>query len=202
MRHVIKRGTGIVLALLLAGCKGETGDGIVLLDAQGEETAISERPEGEPDEEPRSAAQRERLFIYVCGQVRRPGVYELPEGSRICDALEAAGGLTELASPDYWNLARLLADGEMLFFPTEEEAQERQAPGQEPSGAAADGRVNINTADADRLMALPGIGEARAAAIIAYRGRHGAFSCGEDIMQVSGIGNALFESIKDFITVD
>lgn len=200
MRHIIKSGTGIVLALLLAGCKGETGDGSFLLDAQRGEPAISGETGGEPDEEPRSAAQRERLFIYVCGQVRRPGVYELPEGSRICDALEAAGGLTDLASPDYWNLARLLEDGEMLFFPTEEEAEKRR----DPSGAAeeTDVRVNINTADADRLATLPGIGKVRAAAILAYRGRNGAFSCREELLQVSGIGNALFESIKDFITVD
>lgn len=210
MRHIAKTGIVIALCVLFAGCKGADGGEVFFLDTQSEETAVlpdTERPAGAGSH---SAGEQGCLFVYVCGEVRHSGVYELPAGSRICDALEAAGGLSDEASPDYWNLARLLEDGEMIFFPTREEAQKRReaaeaagaAETSPAEGAAAGGRVNINTATEEQLMTLPGIGEVRAAAIIAYRSRHGAFSGEEDIMQVSGIGSALFENIRDFITVD
>ncbi len=210
MRHIAKTGIFIALCVLFAGCKSADGGEVFFLDTQSGETAVlpeTERPAGAGLH---SAGEQGCLFIYVCGEVRHSGVYELPIGSRICDALEAAGGLTDEASPDYWNLARLLEDGEMIFFPTREEAQKRREAAEaagaaetfSAEGAAADGRVNINTATEDQLMTLPGIGEVRASAIIAYRSRHGAFSGEEDIMQVSGIGSALFENIRDFITVD
>ena len=210
MRHISKIGIWIALCVLFAGCKGADDSGFFLPEPQSEETAAFPEAERAAGADLSSDGEQGCLFVYVCGEVRHSGVYELPAGSRICDALEAAGGLTEAASPDYWNLARTLEDGEMIFFPTREEADRRReaaeaagaAEASSVGGAAPDGRVNINTATEDQLMKLPGIGEVRAAAIIAYRSRHGAFSGEEDIMQVSGIGNALFENIRDFITVD
>ena len=122
---------------------------------------------------------------------------------RICDAVEAAGGLTKAASREYWNLAEKLSDGQMIYFPTEEEARERKASA-EAAGATveeSDGRIDINTADATQLVPIPGIGETRAAAILAYREKNGPFAKVEDIMQVSGIKSALFEKMKDYITI-
>lgn len=122
---------------------------------------------------------------------------------RICDAVEAAGGLTKAASREYWNLAEKLSDGQMIYFPTEEEARERKASA-EAAGATveeSDGRIDINTADAAQLVTIPGIGETRAAAILAYREKNGPFAKVEDIMQVSGIKSALFEKMKDYITI-
>lgn len=135
--------------------------------------------------------------------VAAPGVYQLKDGMRICDAVEAAGGLTKAASREYWNLAEKLSDGQMIYFPTEEEARERKASA-EAAGATveeSDGRIDINTADATQLVTIPGIGETRAAAILAYREKNGPFAKVEDIMQVSGIKSALFEKMKDYITI-
>ena len=120
---------------------------------------------------------------------------------RIGDAVSAAGGFTKAAGQEYWNLAEPLKDGQMLCIPTEEEARERKESYEETMESVSDGRININTADADKLTEIPGIGQTRAQAIIAYRTENGDFTCVEDIMKVSGIKNALFEKMKDFITV-
>lgn len=148
----------------------------------------------EPEEE-------REMRIYVCGAVKNPGVVTLPAGSRGEDALLAAGGFREDAGRDAVNLADWLEDGQMLYFPTEEEAAEQK--GNRPDGGEedAEGLVNINTADAARLCTLPGIGESRAADIIAYREKNGRFQSCEDIMQVPGIKAGAYEKIRDKITV-
>lgn len=138
------------------------------------------------------------IVVFVCGAVQNPGVVELPEGSRAADALEAAGGLLADAQSDYVNLAVKLEDAQKLYFPTVEEAglliqEERNA---------ASGLVNINTADKERLCTLPGIGETRAEAIIAYREKNGDFRSGEEIMQVSGIKQSAYDKLRDYITVE
>lgn len=151
----------------------------------------------------RNIKSDQTVQVYVCGEVAAPGVYQLKDGMRICDAVEAAGGLTKAASREYWNLAEKLSDGQMIYFPTEEEARERKASA-EAAGATveeSDGRIDINTADAAQLVTIPGIGETRAAAILAYREKNGPFAKVEDIMQVSGIKSALFEKMKDYITI-
>lgn len=155
------------------------------------------------------------IAVYVCGEVKSPGVYELTEGMRICDAIEAAGGFTKQAGREYWNLAEPLTDGQMLCVPTEAEAKKRQVTvagqqsswegnGRQTSVTASDSDgtlVNINTADATLLTSIPGIGQVRAEAVIAYRQAHGNFQSIEDIKKVSGIGDALFEKMKNHITV-
>lgn len=162
------------------------------------ETEETEAREDNPDEG--------NLLVYICGEVECPGVYELPAGSRICDALLAAGGMTDAAGKEYWNLAQPLCDGQMICFPTEEEAhkwQESGGPGAEVStGIWADGRVNINTAALEELMTIPGVGQTRGEAIVAYRQEHGGFESPEDIMKVSGIGTTLYERMKDCIAVE
>lgn len=137
------------------------------------------------------------LYVYVCGCVKNPGVYLLSEGSRRFQAIEAAGGISEDGSAEFLELAGELTDGERIYVPSAEEAKEmRFAENGEKSGL-----VNLNQADREQLMTLPGIGASRADAILQYRETYGAFGSIEDIMKVSGIKEAAFAKIKDYICV-
>ena len=156
-----------------------------------------------------SSGKPKTLFVYVCGEVSRPGVYELPENSRVYQALDAAGGMTEAADRKMINQAELLSDGQQI---TVYSVEETSAPGfsgtaagipsgtQQP-GSGNSGKININTAGKEELMKLSGIGESRAEDIIRYREEHGKFSSAEDIQNVSGIGEKSFQKIKDQIEV-
>ena len=143
------------------------------------------------------------LYVYVCGQVKNPGVYTLEEGSRIRDVFELAGGFTEIAATDYWNQARLLQDGEMIYVPSKEEVSNRFFE-QDTTGNAdteKSNKVNINTASKEELMTLPGIGESKALAIIAYRQTSGPFTTLEELKKVEGIKDAVFSKVKDLIEI-
>lgn len=144
-----------------------------------------------------SERKRDTVWVHICGEVQAPGVYELEAGSRICDALLAAGGFTEAADTEFYNLAKLLEDGMQIAVPNRETAREQARE----NGGETDGRININTATAEMLCTLPGIGESRARDIIAYREKHGKFSSPEQIMEVSGIKQAVYDKIRDLITV-
>lgn len=143
-------------------------------------------------------------YVHISGAVQSPGVYTLEEGSRIFQAVEAAGGFLPQADEGYLNLAAQIYDGMKITVLTKEEAATAPAPeggtGSFEQETAAP-KVNINTAGKEQLMTLQGIGEARAADIIAYRQEHGPFQKIEDIMQISGIKEAAFAKIKDDITV-
>ena len=151
------------------------------------------------------------IFVYVCGCVENPGVYEFPADSRVCDALDAAGGFSEGADESHINLAGLLTDGDMVFFPKAGENLPDGASDYIASGAGSTGNagstgtaqslVNINTAGEDALCTLPGIGPSKARAIIGYREEHGSFKDIREIMNVSGIGENLFKQIEDLICV-
>lgn len=149
------------------------------------------------------------IQVYVCGAVVSPGVYTLPEGSRVYEAVAMAGGLLETAEPRALNQARLLSDGEQITVLTVEEAESgtglppdasQGASSGEPADSSG-GKVNLNTADEAGLMTIPGIGESRAKAIIAYREKNGKFQSIEEIMEIDGIKEKMFEKIKDSITV-
>lgn len=155
------------------------------------------------------AAAASSVCVFVCGAVEREGVYKLPEGSRVIDAVRAAGGFSEDADRTYVNLAEFVYDTQRVEIPTLDEAEAMRLQGasdQEPAGAAqrrgTDGRVNINHASRQELMELPGIGESKAERIIAYRQAHGDFTSCEEVMNVNGIGEAMYENIKDHITVE
>ena len=161
-------------------------------------------------------------MVHVCGAVEQPGVYELPQGSRIYQAIECAGGLSKEADPDYLNQADFVSDGEKIYVPTREETAELNsrvqnvmAPSGETTGISgtavsgaqnADGQkdaglVNLNTASEDQLCTLPGIGSSKAESIIVYREEHGNFDRIESVMNVAGIKDGLFQKIKAYITV-
>jgi competence protein ComEA len=130
------------------------------------------------------------LTVYVNGAVATPGLYTLPEGSRVDDALKAAGGSLPSAEMANINLADQLKDGQQINIPGIVETSHVNV-----------GRVNINTATVEELNSLPGIGQTTAQAIVDYRLEHGPFQAIEDIQNVPGIGPATFEQIKDYIIV-
>lgn len=169
-----------------------------------------------------SSEEEKTLVVHICGAVSAPGVYELPAGSRIIDAVEAGGGFLPEAEEACCNLAEEIVDGCQIYIMTKSEScadgQTEKKAGIQTSPdsdmqttdrnvrsnsatALENGLVNLNTADVAALMTLPGIGESRAKAIISYREQHGAFAQIEDIMKISGIKQAAFSKIKDKITV-
>lgn len=161
------------------------------------------------------------LFVHICGEVMRPGVYELPEGSRVYEAVEEAGGFTQDAAADYVNLAYILEDGWKIEIPSWENLETDgegkgngvssgisadagwtgNGTGDFGSDASGDGLVDINTATKQELITLPGVGESRAESIISYRENNGGFSRIEDIMKVEGIKDGMFAKMKDKICV-
>lgn len=148
-------------------------------------------PEVEPDP-PRM------VVVHVQGAVHHPGVYALPEGSRVIDAVEAAGGPTAAAAPHAINLAALLRDAESVEVPTAAEVASGQRP---PALSTAPARINVNTAGPGLLQTLPGIGPVKADAIVQYRRDHGPFSTVEELTRVPGIGPATLEKIRDRVSV-
>ncbi len=145
------------------------------------------------------------IRAFICGEVEKPQVITLPEGSRIIDFVDASGGFTEDAAMEYVNLAAIVNDGDRIYIPSLEEVKDTDAndwldDNNEP-GTSSDGKVNINVADVNGLMNLPGIGESKAKAIVNYREEHGKYEDIKDILNVSGIGNSTFANIKDYITV-
>lgn len=152
--------------------------------------------EGGGTEDP---AEEKVVVVHVGGAVAAPGVYELPEGSRVRDALAAAGGLASDAAEDALNQARVASDGEQIIVPTVEESlAAAPSAGAAPSAA---GKVNINRAGEAELDALPGIGAATARKIIADREENGPFSSPEDLKRVAGIGDKKYEDLADLISV-
>ena len=157
------------------------------------------------------ASDEQPVVVYVCGAVVKSGVYELPSGSRLDDAVKAAGGFDEEADRTYVNLAAPVTDGMKLYIPTQQEVTEAagnvfelqaEGAGETPvTGNPGSGLVNINTATKEELTTLTGIGAGYADRIIAYRQEKGPFKSIEDIMKVSGIKDKLFSRIKDQITV-
>lgn len=142
--------------------------------------------------------QEEQVAVYVCGAVAEPGVYYLPADSIKQDALDAAGGFIEGAVTTYVNLAEKVSDGEQIYFPFVDELSDSYSP----LGERNDGKININQATVEELMTLPGIGENKAKAIITYREEYGAFQTIEDITNIPGIKEGIYDNIKDYIVVD
>ena len=139
------------------------------------------------------------IYVHICGAVINPGVYQVPAGTRVYQALELAGGSSDDAYLSGINLADKLADGQKVYIPSEGEHAEGILS--IDSGDVQSVMININTASEAELMTLPGIGQSRAKDIINYRVKNGLFESIDDIMKVSGIKEAAFEKIKDLIKV-
>ena len=152
-----------------------------------------------------SATPTAEVVVHVVGAVMSPGVYSLAAGSRVSDAVTAAGGATGNAAEEGLNLARVLADGEQIRVLTKDELeagiQSDGTPVAGTGGATASGKININRATAAELDSLPGVGPSTAQKILADREANGPFKSIEDLMRVSGIGEKKFDSLKDLVTV-
>lgn len=141
------------------------------------------------------------VIVHVAGAVNAPGVYQLVTGARVIDAVQIAGGFAADANPDAVNLAALVADSERVYVPA---LGELMAPVVTSGNAGASVEVwpiNINSASADRLVDLPGVGPATAAAIIAYRDQQGPFASVEQLAEVRGIGPAKLDAIRALVAV-
>ncbi len=214
----------VIILLGLNGCASRQEKLILEMDEPkdsfiAEDTEVTKEVE-ESDEikETRETIEIEEelptvIVVHVCGAVQSPGVYELKGLSRVSDAIEAAGGLGDNAAANYLNQAAVIADGQQIYIPTEQELDELKVDF--PISDAGDNRisstdsannmstlVNINTASKEQLMTLPGIGEAKADSILTYRSEAGGFSRTEDIMQVEGIKEGLFQKIREYICTE
>jgi competence protein ComEA len=184
LRSILYMASGILFGLFLAAliwvvARNPSGEAVVL------------RPV--PTEKP--------IIVYITGAVPRAGVYALPQGARVQDAISAAGGFLAEAEKSQINLAALLEDGEKLDVPYIEGALPVLATPGATVVAATTELVNINTASLEELDTLPGIGPSTAQKIIDYREQNGPFVNAEDIINVSGIGPGTYERIKDLITI-
>lgn len=144
-------------------------------------------------------AVENRIYVYVCGQVCYPGVYELDEGARVYEAIECAGGVTENGVLDMLPMACRLVDEQRIYVPAQGEEVLLVTGAVESD--VSEGKVDLNHATKEQLMTLPGIGESRAEAILQYRSEHGKFTAIEEIQNISGIKSAAFSKIRDYIVV-
>lgn len=202
-QHIVRRLISAVLGIvmiILSGCsfsvpvrEESSTDSTVIMKAE-EEPATTEQTEAE------------EIYVHVCGCVRKPGVYQLHSGARTQEAIDAAGGFSEKANQTAWNLAEVLQDGMQIYIPSKEEAKEalneEQSSKKVLSASPKGDTVNINTASKEELVTLPGIGKSRADAIIACREEKGSFTSIEEIKNVAGIGEGIFNRLKDLITVN
>jgi competence protein ComEA len=142
------------------------------------------------------------VFVHVAGAVRRPGLYEVPEGTRVEGAIEAAGGPRPGADLDALNLAELVADGTKIEVPGRRSAAANGVPSVAPSATpTVPAVVNLNTADQAALETIPGVGPVTATAILQYRAEIGSFTSVEELLDVDGIGPATLESLRPYVTV-
>ena len=179
MRKIVNICLVLCVVLGLNACKKQAEEHLTPAMASNEQEKVEEIPT--------------TIFVYVCGAVNQPGVYELPSESRVYEAIKAAGGLKEDAALSSIHQAEVLADEMTIYIPTlsEETILEQED----------DGKVNINKASKEELMSLPGVGETKAKSIIEYRNDHGAFESIEEIKEISGIKDGLYEKIKDLIKI-
>lgn len=209
---------GAVLLLGLCGCGVET-DSLEALLAESQMTAQSaasgqdgnkaQRTNKEQDGiMEQSEDQNQTLWVHICGYIKRPGIYEMPTDARLYDVLMAAGGFLDGANENALNLADYLKDGSKIYVPglsatnTEGAAEDTENSQWESESEEEDARININTASGRLLETIPGIGPAKAQEIMTYRKENGPFETIEEIKEVAGIKDALFEKIKAFITVE
>ena len=205
----------IVSGIYYCVCFGESEEAVFVVDGTEVENnrgLVSEDKEDNASEsitetqitEESEKIEKPMIYVHICGQVNHSGVYCLEEDGRVMELVELAGGFTDKAAKDSVNLAQKLSDGQRIYIPDLEEVKggliSLEAEGGGHQGLDT-GKVNINTANKDTLMTLAGIGEAKAEAIIRYREEHGGFQSIEEIKEIEGIKDGVFNKIKDEIEV-
>jgi len=189
-------------ALVLLGLAAAVG--AVLVGALRGGGAASTVPLAAPSASAAEPVAPAAVLVHVLGAVARPGLYELAEGDRVVDAVAAAGGFTEEADQAALNLAQVLADAQQVQVPKVGEAPPAPAAGAAPgaaAGSAAGGLVNLNSADLAALDTLPRVGPSTAQKILDWRESNGPFTSVDDLLAVSGIGEATLEGLRDLVTV-
>ncbi len=203
LRKIIIMAAVLLLLITCSACKKQKQNITTFLEEEtvsvnGRESVTEGiSTEGISTEEPTTY-----YYVHISGAVQNPGVYMVLSGSRLYEAIAMAGGFTEDACEDYCNQAMLLEDGMQYVIPTTEEAMGMQKTESPESNYTADGRLNLNLATKEELMSLPGIGESRADAILEYREEHGSFGTVEELMNVTGIKEGLYQDISESIAVN
>ncbi len=189
-----------IVVLILLGCMACKPTSYLekQSDLSDEDTAKDVTDSADTTEE---TEEKTEIYVQISGAVAAPGVYTFPADSRVYELIEAAGGLLPDAYDVSLNQAERLSDGQKIHVYTKEEAANGLVS-TEGSSLTSDGKININTASAEELTSLKGIGQTRAESIVAYRQEHGAFAAVEDLKEVSGIGDATYQKIADAITVN
>ena len=194
-----------VLGLALGGfflLKPTSQTSVKETNLQAEVAAVSKETSTEKEEKEESPEQ-DLITVDVKGAVKSPGIYDLPVGSRVHDAVQKAGGLTEEADSKSLNLAQKVSDEALVYVPTkgEEAASQQTASGTTPS-TSKEKKINLNKASLEELKQVKGLGGKRAQDIIDHREANGQFKSVDELKKVSGIGAKTIEKLKDYVTVD
>ena len=186
--------------------ESESGDGNDTGSGSGAAAGVDLRNQG-------GSPDAGSIYVYICGAVKKPGVYTFEKNPRVVEVVDRAGGFTKKADAVSVNLAGVCEDGAQVVIGEKGKAGEALGSGVVSGGtgivgavsgdstSGTDGRIDINTAGAEELTQIPGIGEAKSAAIVSYRDEHGRFQKPEDLMQIPGIKEGIFNRIKDYIRV-
>lgn len=172
---------------------------------QAEVTSVSQESTDEKEEKNRKeeSAEQDLITVDVKGAVKAPGIYDLPAGSRINDAVQKAGGLTEQADAKAINLAQKISDETLVYVPTQGEEVSSQPASSSTGGASnKEKKVNLNKASLEELKQVTGLGGKRAQDIISHRESNGKFKSVDDLKKISGFGAKTIEKLKDYVTVD
>ena len=173
---------------------------------QAEVSAVSKDSSSEKEvkkEEKEESPEQDLITVDVKGAVKSPGIYDLPVGSRVHDAVQKAGGLTDEADSKSLNLAQKVSDEALVYVPTKgEEAASQQTASGTPPSTSKDKKVNLNKASLEELKQVKGLGGKRAQDIIDHREANGKFKSVDELKKVSGIGAKTIEKLKDYVTVD
>ena len=197
------------LGLALGGfllIKPSTQKTVTETNLQAEVATVSKDSSSEKEvkkEEKEESPEQDLITVDVKGAVKSPGIYDLPVGSRVHDAVQKAGGLTEEADSKSLNLAQKVSDEALVYVPTkgEEAASQQTGSGTTPS-TSKDKKVNLNKASLEELKQVKGLGGKRAQDIIDHREANGKFKSVDELKKVSGIGAKTIEKLKDYVTVD
>ncbi|WP_081529766.1 helix-hairpin-helix domain-containing protein [Streptococcus pneumoniae] len=170
---------------------------------QAEVAAVSKDSSTEKEVNKEEPLEQELITVDVKGAVKAPGIYDLPVGSRVNDAVQKAGGLTEQADSKSLNLAQKVSDEALVYVPTKgEEAASQQAGSGTASSTSKEKKINLNKASLEELKQVKGLGGKRAQDIIDHRETNGKFKSVDELKKVSGIGAKTIEKLKDYVTVD
>lgn len=184
----------VIAAVLVFGPKGENDKA---MQGNQKEITTQEKTETTSEKPVQEKVAQEEFYADISGCVKSPGIYKIKKGARLFEVIELAGGLTEDADYNGFNQAEKIEDGDKIIIPSKEFSDESG----ENIGTVTSGKINLNTADVNKLQEIPGIGPSTAEKIISYRQNNGRFHKIEDLMNISGIGEKTFEKMEDKITV-